>query len=193
MLILGRTNLGIGSYASDLAGAPNYVMRFKRFRVPRLLYHSGLDETWQYPFRPSKTHNFSFDVMPKVDFAQAKTLQSNLTQQWAAVENDVIIKEVYEGDLTMVWASLHTLYTFWRTVLGPTEYMLWRPLDLTDKVFRVQILNITVGGEDFQMEYVGTQIPEKWLTAEVQIHLKLLPTFPPSASVFAMAPLPAGG
>lgn len=193
MLILGKTNLGIGRYAPDMGGAPNYVQRFKRTRIPRLLYHSGLNQTILYPFRPTKTLNFSFDILPRVDFAQTKTLQSNLTQQWSAVDNDVIIKEVYEGDLTHVWSFLHAMYTFWRTTLDTTGFMMWRPLDLTDKSYRVQILNITLGGDEFNPEPVGVQMPDKWLKTELQIHLKLLPTFPPSAAVFAMAPLPQGG
>lgn len=192
MIHLGRTSSNVGRYSGLCAGGPNYHKRFERFRIPRLLYHSGLDEVISYPQIPTRTLNFAYDLLPQSEFAHQKTLTSNLTQQWQAVHNDVVVKETFEGALSTHWNFFLKLYKFWTTLLGPGEYMLWRPLDLTDKVYRMQIVKITVGGEDFNPTYVGRSMYEKWMTAAVEVHLKLIPAFPPNAIIFASGPLPAG-
>lgn len=189
MKILGQTCLNVGRYCGDMAGAPNYVSRYRRFRIPRLLYHSGLDELIQYPCTPDKTINFSLDLLAKVDFAEQKTLTSNITQQWDAVANDAIIEERFEGDLSQEQSFFHSMYYFWRTLLDTQEYLIWRPLDLTDKLYRVQILKLELGGKDFDPTFVGNSQPDKWMTTTFGIFLKLIPTFPPSAAVFANGPL----
>lgn len=190
--LLGHVSSNVGRYSGFLTGAPNYVKRFKRFRIPRLLYHSGLDEVIQYPQVPSRTLNFTYDILPKAEFAHQPTLTSNATQQWQAVANDVIVKEIYEGGLSQNWEFLHAMYRFWTTLLDPGEYMLWRPFDLTDKVFRMRIVKITVGGDELDPTYVGSSMYTKWMTQTVEVSLKLIPTFPPNVVVFGSAPLATG-
>jgi hypothetical protein len=119
-----------------------------------------------------------------VDYASAKTLTSNLTQQFQAVFEDVEITESFEGQLSQQKSFVQTLYKFWVTLPAITGWLIWSPLDMTDKIYRVRIISLTVGGEEMDWSYVGTSIPEKWLTGAVELKMKLLPTLPPSVTMF---------
>lgn len=183
--LLRRSSINVGRRSGILDAAPNYTRRENRMTHSRLLYHSGLDDLIVYPQVPTKTLNFSLDLMPRVEWVESKTLTSNLTQQWEAVYDDVIIKEIFEGGITQQQSFLLPVYRHWVTLFGSYEYGLWRPLDLTDKVYRVKIVNLLVGGEEFNPTYVGRSMPDKWLTETIEIWLKLMPAFAPSAVVYA--------
>lgn len=186
--LLGRTSSNVGRYSGLCAGGPNYNKRFNRFLVPRLLYHSGLDEVIRYPYVPNRTVNFSYDILPAAKFAHQETLSSNITQQWQAVHNDVIVREIYNSGISHSWEFIHNLYRFWTTLMDVGEFGLWRPLDLTDKIYRMRVVKITIGGQEIDATYVGISRTEKWVTQELQVHLKLMPTFPPNATIFASGP-----
>lgn len=185
MRLLNHTTSNLGRYSGLLNGAPNFSFRHRRWvGTPRLLYHSGLGERIQYPCIPTRTMGFSLDLLSRVDFAEAKTLTSNVTQQWQAVAEDVVIKEIFEGPLSQQQSFFWAVYQFYRRLINVDEYMLWRPLDLTDKVYRVRILNMLLNGEDMDANAVGIFATDKWLTGPIEIHLKLAPTVPPSAVIY---------
>jgi len=183
--LLNHVSSNIGRHSGWLNGAPNYAQRYKKWGLyPRILYHSGLKQRILYPCPPTRTLGFSLDLLSRVDFAEAKTLTSNITQQWNAVDEDVTIKEIFEGQLSQQMSFFNAMYTFWRTLPGVDEYLLWRPYDLTDKVYRVRIVNMLLGGEEMDAKYVGIFAGDKWLTSPIEIHLKLAPTTPPAAVIF---------
>lgn len=189
---LDHTTFNLGRHSGFLNGAPNFTQRYQRWgNVPRILYHSGLDELIEYPFTPTRTLGFNLDVLSRVDFTETKTLTSNITQQWAAVDEDVTIKEIFEGELAAQKGFFHRLYTFWRTLLNVNDFMLWRPLDLTDKIYRVRIVNILLNGEDMDGSYVGVLGIDRWLRGPIEVHLKLAPSTPPSATIFGAGNLEA--
>lgn len=185
---LGYFSLHPGLITPFCASGPCYQNKQRRAGgAPRMLYHSGLDRAIQYPYLPNRTHGFAYDIVPLVDHATQKTLSSNILQQWDAVATDVVIKEIYEGDIAAQWSFFHQLYEFWRTLLDPEDYLIWRPLDLTDKWYRVQIVQMKVGGDDnFNMTYFSAPpTHERWVPETVEVHLKLLPSFPPAVAVYA--------
>jgi hypothetical protein len=164
-------------------------------RWKRLLYHSGLDEVISYAYLPNKTINFAYDILPRVDFAAAKTINSHIIQQWDAVAADVVVKEVWEGNITQQWSQFLALYHFWRNLPGPGDYLLWRPLDLTDKMYRVRIINMQMGGEEFNPTYIGKDARnshERWAGETVTLSLQIMPAFPPSATIYAAGTLNLG-
>lgn len=187
---LNRPGINIGRHIEFLGAAPNYRVRYNAWNLyPRLLYHSGLDEVLYYPQVPTRTLGFSLDLLPRVDVVQAKTLTSNLTQQFQAVHADVVVVETFEGALSQQKSFFHSLYVFWRTVLGVDDYMLWRPLDRTDKIYRVRMINLLLGGEEMDSNFVGIFLPDKWLTAPIEVHLKVMSAPPPAVNMFAHGPL----
>ena len=184
-VLIGHSSLNVGRYSGLFAGGPNYVVRYRRWETPRLLYHSGLDELIEYPQVPSETTNFALDMLSRADVVHEKTLTNNMTQQWDVVHADTIIKEIFSGDLSQKWAFMHKVYRFWTTLMNPGDFCLWRPLERTDKVYRVRVVNMLINGEEFKPDYTGISMTEKWLRATLEIHLKLMPAFPPSATIFA--------
>lgn len=199
--VLGHTAFNVGRYSGRLAGCPNYRMRYRltpdvplgthKYQwsrdIPRMLYHSALNEVVHYPCIPDETHGFGFDILAKRALAESQTLTSNATAMWDAVLADVTIKEVWtaDGGLSAYRSFFEALYRFYRTLLGSDGYLLWRPLDLTDKVYRARITNVLVGGENMDLKYVGTSMPDKWLSSQVEMHLKIVPTPVSSVNVFA--------
>jgi len=192
LTVMGHSSFNRGRYAGYLSGGPNYCQRFKRYRYPRLVYHSGLDKLVVYPQVPTRTLNFSFDLLPRVDYVESKTLTANLTQRWSPVYHDVIVKEYFEGDLSQRWSFMHDLYEMYTTIQDAGGYMLWRPLDLTDKIYRVTIVNMLLDGEEFNPTYVGINQPDKWMTSALEVWYKITPAFAPSCSIFASGGLSTG-
>lgn len=189
---LNHSSFNRGRYSGFCAGGPNYCQRFSHYRYPRLLYHSGLDKLVIYPQVPDRTLNFSLDMLPRVDYAGTKTLTANLTQQWARVYHDVTIKEIFEGDLSQRWSFMHNIYAMYSTLLGVGDFLVWRPLDLTDKIYRVTIISMLLDGEEFNPTYVGRNQPDKWMTSALEIHMKITPAFAPSASIYVSGGLSSG-
>jgi len=193
--LLNKTTSGIGKRSGKLVAGPNYATRRIKWQIggtPRLLYHSGLDEVIKYPQVPTKTEGFHYDILPRRDWTQAKTLTSNITQQWAHVVEDVVIKEFYEGSITQQESFFMALYRFWTTVLNIDEYIIWRPLDETDKLYRVRIVDVRVAGETMNPNYTSILLPDKWLKSPIEVHMKLDAAFPPSAVIYASGNLSEG-
>ncbi len=186
---IGHLSLNPGRYSGFCAGRPGFVAPFRRTDTPRLMYHSGLDQVLEYPQTPDRTYGFQYDVLGPVLSQTKATFTSNILQQWAAVQADVVIREVFEGDLSQTWEFFNQLWTFFITIPNPGEYVLWRPFDRTDKLYRISLLKISVGGDDLDLTFVGVDLIEKWLRAPVEISFKLDPAFPPAANFFATGPL----
>ena len=175
-------------YPQELRDFPTYNTASRRFHYPRLLYHSALDDTILYPQIPTETLGFGLDILSRPDWAEAKTLGSNIKQQWEAIAEDVIIKEIFSGDLSQQESFFYQVYKHWRTLLGIGDYGLWRPFDLTDKVYRVRVVNMLLDGEEFKMDKVGVAQPDKWMRSTMEIWLALMPSLSPNATVFATGP-----
>ena len=123
----------------------------------RRLYHSGLSLAVDYPTLPQRTLNFSWDVLTRRDLAIQKTLTSTQVSLWEEQVDDVIIKEIWEGELTFPWqffTKLHRMYLQcpdWDN----GEYMVWRPFDRNQKTYPVELINILVDGEEFNLSWMG--------------------------------------
>lgn len=191
MRILGKTSSGVNYYSGLLAGSPNYSLGFRRSK--RLLYHSDELKVLQYPQIPTKTVGFSHDIVVQRKHAIQETLSGAVVQQWAGVAKDVVITEVYEGDISQTWNWIHELWRFYQLTLSVGGFLLWRPLDLTDRIYRVRILSVTVGGEEMDMTYLGTKLTEKWVSGSLEVKYKILGTFSPSAGIFFTGSTPTGG
>jgi hypothetical protein len=186
---LNHASINPGRYSGLCASGPNYVTRWGRSRVSRLLYHSALDEVLEYPWPPNETLGFGYDLITKVDTADKKTFESTVVQQWAAVKQDVVIVERFNSPLAAHWHFFHTLHRFWTTVPSPGDFILWRPLDRTDKIYRVVILGITVDGEDMNLNPVSIQQPDKFTDRPIELKMRLSSSFPPTAVFFASGPI----
>lgn len=137
----------------------NYSLYSSQVSSTRLLYHSGIPLAVPYPLLPKKTLNFSRDLLPRRDYNIEKTLTSKKLSLWDAQVEDIIITEEWsaDGGLSFPWEFFHDLHRIYTTPVDwlNGEYMVWRPLDRTDKVFPVQLYNIEVDGEDFDVRWTG--------------------------------------
>ena len=175
-------------YPTYLEGFPTYNTASRRWEYSRLLYHSGLDEVILYPQVPTETVSFGLDLLSVPEWAESKTLGSSIKQQWERVDDDVTVKEIFSGDLTVLESFFYDVYRHWVTLMGVNDYGLWRPLDRTDKVYRVRVINILLDGQELKLDKVGVAQPDKWLRSTVEIWLALMPSLSPSATVFATGP-----
>lgn len=187
-VMLGRQLYNMGVHSYYLAGFPSYNTACRRDEYPRYLYHSGLDEVIYYPQVPTKTLSFGLDLLSRPDWVEAKTLTSNLRQQWGRVAEDVLVKEVFSGDLSQQQSFFYSVYRHWVTILGVNEYGLWRPMDRTDLVYRVRVIEMLLDGQEFNPTGVGISQPDKWMTSTMEIWLALMPSLSPSVAIFGTGP-----
>ncbi len=173
----------------------------------RRLLHTGLAKVCDYPTLPTKTVNFSWDLLLRRDLAVQKTLASKRVTIWPAIIDDVIIREVWEapGGLSFPWRFFNLLYEFYHA--SPDwlngEALLWVPMDRTNKVYPVDLISITVNGEDFELSrkgipydagpvsriHPGSGRPgmNVFAAETLEIQFKLRPETAPSVSTFFSA------
>lgn len=133
----------------------------------RLLVHSNYTAI-PYPYLPTTTSHFGWDLMPRRDHVSQKTLTSTLHSVWGAQVDDIVIKEVWEapGGISLQWPfilALHELY------LNPPnwldgESLIWRPLDRNPYTYPVDIVDMVIDSEEFNLKMSGDD-PMRLLTA----------------------------
>jgi len=155
----GATRWGGRPYITPML---NYDLYNYQTSATRLMYHSGLSLAIPYPILPTVTRNFSWEVLTRRDMIREKTLSSAKTTKWDAVFDDVVITETWEapGGLSFPWRFFHDLHRVYLT--DPDwlngEYLLWRPMDRSERAYPIEIISITVDGEDFHVDWKGTPL-----------------------------------
>ena len=201
---VGRVQGGAFSSWSNGVRSLNYNFRAADTAVTRYLYHSGKGVVCPYPVLPDETRNFSWDTLPRRDFVTQKTLKSNFVTMWPSVEEDIVIKEVFAGPggISVPWKFFHCVHDFYLNepdwLAG--EYLIWRPFDRTMKIYAVDIINLLVDGEEFNVNWKGddkwagimstlcatggTPAQDIFTASNMEIWMKLRPETPPGVSVF---------
>ena len=102
---------------------------------------------------PTRTMNVDNDALPHPTTAAVKTLGSTRVVRFEEQVEDVIATEVWEarGGASMTTAFFRLIYEYLLNARfipggGPT-YIQWEPRDRTDKVFLVELLSLSAGGE----------------------------------------------
>lgn len=182
----------------------NWNLNSSNVSATRRLFHSGLGKVCDYPILPTKTSNFSWDILLRRDMVTQKTLTSKRTTLWPGYIDDVIIRETWEapGGLSFPWRFFNLLYEFFHN--SPDwlngQSLLWVPMDRTNKVYPVEMISLTVNGEDFDISRIGrapdagyhsTLFPQDGrpgmnvhASETLEVQLKLRSEVAPSVSVF---------
>jgi len=215
MLTFARTSPRYGPYMHGQGPVVYYDPLTRTSNGTRLLYHSALDTLGQrrviYPFLPDETTDFTWDVRATRDLAIVKTLKSNVFAKYDRVMDDAIIKEIFrpDGGLSATWEFIHKIERMWLNDpdWNAGEYIIWRPYDRNHKAYAVDILKITVNGEEWSPEFRGytayhvlnvvTQTDgtptwqieknqERWAVNELQVWLRIRAEELPQANLFAV-------
>jgi hypothetical protein len=137
----------------------NYNHRSRDVNGTRRLSHSGLGIALNYPLLPTNTTNFQWDILPRRDMTLQKTLGSTHVTLWPGIIDDIVIKEKWDapGGLSFPWkflVQLHRMYMQAPDWLNG-ESLLWCPVDRTRKVYPVDMINLLVDGEEFDVTWRG--------------------------------------
>jgi len=208
-LTFARTSHRYGPHMHGQNNAAYYNPLAANVNGTRLLYHSALEKPSHricvYPFLPDETTDFTWDVRAPRDLAISKTLKSKVFAKYDRIMADTIIKEIFrpDGGVAATWELIHKIERMWLN--DPDwdngEYLIWRPYDRNHKAYAVDILNITVNGEEWNPEFRGNtfhyvdnvdyelqfqQNQERWAVNEVQVWLKIRAEEAPQAGLFAV-------
>jgi len=215
MLTFARTSPRYGPYMHGSHIAAYYNPLSNSVNGTRLLYHNALDTLEQrraiYPWLPDETTDFTWDVRATRDLAISKTLKSNVFAKYDRVIEDALVKEIFrpDGGLSATWEFIHKIERMWLN--DPDwdngEFIIWRPYDRNHKAYAVDILKITVNGEEWNPEYRGYSArhiidvvrqtdgtptitmqdsQERWAVNELQIWLRIRAEELPQANLFAV-------
>ena len=160
--VFGSTGQFGAFAASHVTPQLNYNHRSTDVNGTRRLVHSGLGLAVDYPLLPSITRNFMWDLLPRRSMTQQPTLSSHHVTLWDGIVDDIVIQEVWEaaGGLAFPWrflVALHRMYMQSANWEGG-ESLLWCPIDRTRKVFPVDIINLLVDGEQFNVSWRGDDV-----------------------------------
>lgn len=194
-----------GAFSQWSAGPHlNYNFRALDVSMTRRLHHTGLNKTCDYIRIPDETTYFSWDVLRRRDFVTEKTLSSNVVTMWDAVQEDVIIKEKFANNsgIALTWPFFHCV---WELYLNSADWLngeslVWTPFDRTFKSYPVDIINLTLDGEELNPKWSGD---DKWAgimstycstggtpatniptPSQMEIWLKLRPETSPGTAMF---------
>ncbi len=193
-----------GRWGADHIGFQlNYNHRSADVNASRRVYNSRVGRPIDYPLLPSRTRNFSWDIMPRRAMVTQRTLSSSHTTLWDPIVDDVVIQEIWEapGGLSFPWRFMLAMYEVY--VQQPDwlngEYMLWCPVDCTRKVYPVDLVNMLVDGEEFDISWRGddqragvvsrncpgggTPGKDVWSGSTMELHWKLRSEVAPSVGV----------
>ena len=105
-----------------------------------------------YYLNPTRTFNFSTDVLRHPIASVVRTLTSSKTIRFEEVVEDVVVVEQWEigGGVSMPLFLCHQLYEYSN---NPPEfssvnqqYIIWEPRDETADTYEVEVLGVQVGG-----------------------------------------------
>ena len=152
----GYNGQGVDSFLSPLMP---YNLYDPAGAVTRGLYHSGLDLSVSFPLLPGKTTNFAFDILARRDMVVDKTLSSKKVSIWDPIVDDIEIVQTWDapGGLSFPWSFFHDLHRMYTTPIdwASGQYMVWAPTDRTNMIYAVDMIDLQVDGQDFNVTWNG--------------------------------------
>ena len=193
--VIGRAQGWAGGHWNQQHGFAAYWFPWERCDQTRLLFHSGLPLISQrqldYPDLPDLTHNFTDEWIFNRSVQISKTQESSVATVHKGFPDDAIVKEIWNpgGGLSHTWTFFHRLFLMFHETPDreANEFILWRPLDRTFKAYEVEIVGLNIGGspEEYESQFAGRirTSPENFMTAAVELSLKLVREVPPQMTV----------
>jgi hypothetical protein len=105
-----------------------------------------------YYLNPTRTFNFSTDVLRHPIAAVVRTLSSSKTIRFEEVIEDVVVVEQWEtgGGVSMPLFMAHQLMEYLNNPPAFASvnqtYIIWEPRDETDDTYEVEVLGVQIGG-----------------------------------------------
>ena len=105
-----------------------------------------------YYLNPTRTFNFSTDVLRHPIATVVKTLTSSKTIRFEEVTEDVVVVEQWEtgGGASMPLFMAHQLFEYLNNPPAYSSvdqtYIIWAPRDETTDTYNVEVLGVQVGG-----------------------------------------------
>lgn len=191
-----------GTTESDIGHAlfHNSTIDGGRFVDPqRVLSHPSFRQRegegiYTYPFNPDITKNFIFAPAKKVDGVVQKTISSNVLVQVPQVDEDTIITEIWLGgerQASTLTEMARVFHEYWTTPPDAGLTLGWEPLDIVTDRYNVAIVQVQIGGLDYDYKEVrqviddaGSGVGQGYLNRQLTLKLKLVKgTTPPRNSI----------
>lgn len=180
-----------GMNLMPLLGAPNVLTlpystpaRDLNFRV---LWHETLNELIRYEHVPTASLNFDADAIEKPIISNTATLTSNVVTRFSSVFSDVIVTEIWRGQLSEHVGFFYELHRFLITDLDDGHELHWFPKDVNDKGYIIDHIDLVVGDAgkmDVNPISDWGVFDRRWLTAEVRHMFKIKKAFrKPNAAI----------
>lgn len=149
---------------------------------------------YTYPFNPDITKNFIYAPTPKVDGVVQKTISSNVLIQTPQIVADTIMTEIWLGgerNASTLTEMARVFNEYWLTPLPVGLTMGWEPLDHNTDRWNVVIVQVLIGGLDYDYSEVrtivddaGSGVGSGFLNRQLTLKLKpVKATTPPKNSI----------
>jgi len=167
--------------------APRSVVGEKLMTPARVMSHPSFPQregegVYTYPYPPDVTRNFVFGPARKLDGSVQRTLGTSVLIAQPQLDDDVIITEAWLGgnrELSTLTEMFRVLWQYWTTLPAPGQVLGWEPRDRTGDRYHIQIVQVQLGGLDFEYEevrefadrsegsYLDTQLTVKFKFARI--------------------------
>lgn len=132
--------------------------------------------TLDYTYAPTNWTNIDSDVIVTPVWATSKTLQGSASTLWQGDLRDVTCIERWDqdaGGVRMPMDMLRTLIAFFCNPPDPaSSQVVWHPNYTSDLVFKVAMVDLTVGGQGITLDAVASW--RLWARRDVELSLKIL-------------------
>lgn len=134
---------------------------------------------YTYPFPPDITRNFVYHPATKIDGSVQRTLGTSVLIAQPQVDADIIITESWIGgnrELSTLTEMFRVFWAYWTTLPEPGKALGWEPRDRTGDRFHIQIVQVQLGGLDFEYNEVREFVDRSegsYLDSQLTVKFKL--------------------
>jgi hypothetical protein len=117
--------------------------------VRELRYPNDALPPLQYPDDPDVTENFMDRPLTNPPLAKAQmTISDTQLARWPGYLKDRPVREIWKGSDKLSRMTAYFLRRFIEYAFNPpaSGHITWAPKDVSDKVYEIEIISLTVGG-----------------------------------------------
>ena len=147
---------------------------------------------YTYPLPPDITRNFVYHPATKLDGSVQRTLGTSVLIAQPQVDEDIIITESWLGgnrELSTLTEMFRLFWQYWTTLPAAGQTLGWEPRDRTGDRFHIQIVQVQLGGLDFEYNEVRSFVDrneESYLDTQLTLKFKLARITRPPRPIITM-------